>query len=91
VSGIGSTGSFQLMTPFYPSPAILAGDTSDSEEEEEDSDDEPKEYVPRPTKRGRLAVKKGKTSAAPPEKKKAAPSSGGGGKNARAAKRTPVK
>lgn len=56
MSGIGASGSFQLADQFFPSPAILAGDSSDEDEEEfEDSDEEETEYVPRPTKRGRLA------------------------------------
>ncbi|WAQ97140.1 HP1B3-like protein [Mya arenaria] len=59
LSGIGSTGSFQLVDQFYPSPAILAGYTSDSEDESaaDDEAEEVQEYVPRPTKKGRLAIK----------------------------------
>lgn len=56
MSGIGASGSFQLADQFFPSPAILAGDSSDEDEEDfEDSDEYEREYVPRPTKRGRLA------------------------------------
>ncbi|KAL4240430.1 Heterochromatin protein 1-binding protein 3 [Mactra antiquata] len=59
LSGIGASGTFELKDHFYPSPAILAGDSSDSEEEEDDvdSDNQVPEYVPRPTKRTKSAPK----------------------------------
>lgn len=72
LSGIGASGTFQLIDRFFPSPAILAGDSSDSEEEDEEvnSDDEP-EYVPRPTKRTKSASKpkSQKSSVAQPAKR----------------------
>lgn len=56
LSGIGSMGTFQLVDPFFPSPAVLAGDMSDDEESDVVSDDDDDEgYVPRPTKHKRSA------------------------------------
>lgn len=64
MSGIGATGSFQLVESFIPSPAILAGD-ADAEMEEvaagaaaaDDSDGGYQEtYVVRKTKSGRGGI-----------------------------------
>ncbi|XP_045212181.2 nucleolar protein dao-5-like [Mercenaria mercenaria] len=76
LSGIGATGTFQLADPFFPSPAILAGDSSDEEDlEDDDSDDEQAEYVPRPTKRGRMAPKPKPRQAPVPAPKRSKPRS----------------
>ncbi|KAK3609640.1 hypothetical protein CHS0354_028844, partial [Potamilus streckersoni] len=57
LSGIGATGSFQLVKKFFPSPTILAGELEEEESEEENDEDEIDDeiYVVRPTKRARGA------------------------------------
>ncbi|OWF51861.1 heterochromatin protein 1-binding protein 3-like [Mizuhopecten yessoensis] len=62
LSGIGASGSFQLVSSFYPSPAILAGDADAEAEEaaverEDDNEEVYQEmYVVRKTKSGRGGI-----------------------------------
>lgn len=56
VSGLGSGGSFQLVKPFVPSPAILAGEVEDKAESmdfETVNEDHDEIYIVRKTKSGR--------------------------------------
>lgn len=58
VSGLGSGGSFQLVKPFVPSPAILAGEIDDKAEFldfNDVPDDKDEIYIVRRTKSGRGA------------------------------------
>lgn len=89
LSGIGASGTFQLAEKFFPSPAILAGDSSDEEEEDfEESDEEETHYVPRPTKRGRIAKRPVPKQASEPVKRakpkaRSGPVKKGQGRNAK--------
>lgn len=64
LSGIGASGSFQLVDSFYPSPAILAGDAEAEAEEAaatgkwmDDEEDKFQEtYIVRKTKSGRGGI-----------------------------------
>ncbi|XP_060071468.1 heterochromatin protein 1-binding protein 3-like [Ylistrum balloti] len=62
LSGIGASGSFQLVGSFYPSPAILAGDAeAEAEEAAALEDDDTEEtyqetYIVRKTKSGRGGI-----------------------------------
>lgn len=56
LSGIGATGTFQLIQQYIPSPAMLAGERVTEEDDQDSSDDEDpaEQYYVRPTKsRGR--------------------------------------
>lgn len=56
VSGLGSGGSFQLVKPFVPSPAILAGEVEDKADRvdfEIVNDEYDEIYIVRKTKSGR--------------------------------------
>ena len=71
MSGIGSTGSFQLVDNFIPSPAILAGESDDERAERVIHFKEDKEtskydevYIVRKTKSGRLGGSAPKGSSA---------------------------
>ncbi|XP_062586947.1 heterochromatin protein 1-binding protein 3-like [Saccostrea cucullata] len=72
VSGLGSGGSFQLVKPFVPSPAILAGELEDEAEylSSAPMDDGPDEiYIVRKTKSGR-GQGKGTKDRKPPATRK---------------------
>ncbi|KAK7112630.1 hypothetical protein V1264_012060 [Littorina saxatilis] len=82
VTGIGMTGSFQLVKQFTPSPDVLAGE---EDEEEMYEFEEPKGkqevYVVRKTKSGRKApVERTQIDYSPSFKKKAGAGSAGRGK-----------
>lgn len=55
LSGIGASGTFQLVEAFYPSPAILAGEADEITQIEDIDDSADQEtYIVRKTKSGRM-------------------------------------
>lgn len=56
LSGIGASGSFQLMDPFSPSPSILAGEAVEEGTFESSDDEKGERYIVRKTKSGRGGI-----------------------------------